>query len=162
MEEKVAKLYAKLKQEAQAGGYKLNPDEDFIDGLLRGLITNQERYGYMACPCRLASGQKGADIDIICPCYYRDQDLTEFGVCYCALYASGKIASGEEEPGSIPDRRPPDTPSKPPAAAAVRTTASLTYPVYRCQVCGYLCAREHPPESCPICKVPADRFERFL
>jgi rubrerythrin len=26
---------------------------------------------------------------------------------------------------------------------------------------GYLCARENPPEICPICKVKKDRFEKF-
>jgi rubrerythrin len=34
-------------------------------------------------------------------------------------------------------------------------------PVWRCKVCGYLCAREGPPDVCPICKVTKDRFERF-
>jgi rubrerythrin len=39
---------------------------------------------------------------------------------------------------------------------------SLPFPVWRCTVCGYLCAREHPPEICPICKVKKERFERFI
>jgi len=39
---------------------------------------------------------------------------------------------------------------------------SLPLPVWRCKVCGYLCARESPPELCPICKATADRFERFM
>jgi len=34
-------------------------------------------------------------------------------------------------------------------------------PVWRCRVCGYLCAREQPPEVCPICKAKRERFERF-
>ncbi|MGQ9535427.1 MAG: rubredoxin-like domain-containing protein, partial [bacterium] len=29
-------------------------------------------------------------------------------------------------------------------------------------VCGYLCARNSPPEICPICKAKSDRFEKFL
>ena len=33
--------------------------------------------------------------------------------------------------------------------------------VWRCRVCGYLCARKNPPETCPICKVGKDRFETF-
>ena len=40
--------------------------------------------------------------------------------------------------------------------------SELKYPVYRCKICGYLCARENPPEICPICKAEKDRFERFL
>jgi rubrerythrin len=38
----------------------------------------------------------------------------------------------------------------------------LPYPVWRCKVCGYLCAREKPPEVCPVCKAKQDRFERFM
>jgi ferredoxin-thioredoxin reductase catalytic chain len=33
--------------------------------------------------------------------------------------------------------------------------------VWRCKVCGYLCARKNPPEVCPICKVGRERFEPF-
>lgn len=33
--------------------------------------------------------------------------------------------------------------------------------VWRCKVCGYLCARPSPPETCPICKVGKERFEPF-
>ncbi len=39
---------------------------------------------------------------------------------------------------------------------------NLPLPVWRCKVCGYLCAREGPPEVCPICKAKKERFERFL
>jgi rubrerythrin len=40
--------------------------------------------------------------------------------------------------------------------------SNLPYPVYRCKVCGYLCARDEPPEICPICKAKKERFERFM
>jgi len=39
---------------------------------------------------------------------------------------------------------------------------TLPFPIWRCVVCGYLCAREGPPEICPICKAKKDRFERFI
>ncbi|WP_343240949.1 ferredoxin-thioredoxin reductase catalytic domain-containing protein, partial [Methanoculleus sp. UBA334] len=44
-----------LDREAEGGGYHLNPDREFTRGLVRGLLTNQGRYGYISCPCRLAS-----------------------------------------------------------------------------------------------------------
>jgi ferredoxin-thioredoxin reductase catalytic chain len=40
--------------------------------------------------------------------------------------------------------------------------AALPLPVWRCKVCGYLCARESPPEVCPICKAKKERFEKFM
>ena len=39
---------------------------------------------------------------------------------------------------------------------------ALPYPIWRCRVCGYLCARKEPPEVCPICKAEKERFEHFL
>ena len=75
-------LYIKLKQEAENGGYFLNPDIAFTRDLVRGLIVNERRYGYQACPCRLASGVKSEDLDIICPCFYRDPDVIDWGACY--------------------------------------------------------------------------------
>ena len=69
------------------------------------MIINEERYGYQACPCRLASGNKSKDLDIICPCDYRDPDLDEYDACYCALYVTNDILNGKKELTSIPDRR---------------------------------------------------------
>jgi rubrerythrin len=40
--------------------------------------------------------------------------------------------------------------------------AGLAYPVWRCKVCGYLAARDEPPDLCPICKASRERFERFM
>ena len=102
----VDELYARLKSEANSGGYNINPDEEFTRDLVEALITNTQRYGYQSCPCRLADGIREKDMDIICPCDYRDPDLTEFGSCYCALYVSDEIARGEDEARPIPERRP--------------------------------------------------------
>jgi len=145
----VDELYARLDREAKQGGYFLNPDAEFVKGLVRGLLINERRYGYRACPCRLAADDKQQDLDIICPCYYRDADLSEFGACYCALYVSAAVLKGEKKLGSIPERRLPGP-------------LNLSVPVWRCLVCGYLCGREGPPEICPICKAGKDRFERFI
>ncbi len=105
--EEVDALYATLKRWAESTGYHLNPDEAFTRGLVEGLLVNRARYGYQSCPCRLASGDKEQDRDIICPCDYRDPDLEEWGACYCALYVSEEVLRGEREIRSIPDRRPP-------------------------------------------------------
>lgn len=168
--EEVEKLYARLDREAKHGGYNLNPDSEFTKGLIRGLIINERRYGYRACPCRLAADDRETDLDIICPCYYRDPDLMEYGACYCALYVSGEVCRGEAELQPIPERRPPldermkqkkaKTGMVSPAVSTV--PQKLSMPVWRCQVCGYLCGRDGPPEVCPICKASRDRFERFI
>ena len=80
--EEVDRLCERLKKEAEAGGYHLNPDVEMTKSLVKGLLTNEKRYGYQACPCRLASGRKEEDLDIVCPCDYRDADVVEFDACY--------------------------------------------------------------------------------
>lgn len=159
--EKIERLYNKLKNEGESSGYHLNPDEDFTKELIKGLLINQDRYGYMACPCRLASGEKSKDIDIICPCDYRDPDLDEFDTCYCSLYVTKKIIDRKKELSSIPERRFKDTEKKE-IEQTIGKNLALSKPVWRCKVCGYLCGRDNPPESCPICKVKKDRFELFI
>jgi ferredoxin-thioredoxin reductase catalytic subunit len=81
-EEEVVARWQRLNRDAEAVGYHLNPDQEFTLDLVRGLLANEERYGYPSCPCRKASGDRASDLDIICPCDYRDADLSEFGSCY--------------------------------------------------------------------------------
>lgn len=78
----VEELYLRLKKDAEAAGYHLNPDLEYTMVIVEGLWRNRERYGYMLCPCRAGEGKKERDLDIICPCDYRDVDLDEFGRCY--------------------------------------------------------------------------------
>ncbi len=164
--ETIDRVYRQLKKDAESGGYHLNPDEDFTKDLVNGLLTNEKRYGYWACPCRLASGTKVEDLDIICPCDYRDADVNEYDACYCALYVSTAALNGEKPIHSIPERRPLKREDRPqfkrPQEKSTFAMGSLPMPVWRCRVCGYLCGRDQPPEICPICKAKKDRFERFI
>lgn len=164
-QDKIDKLFQRLDREARAGGYNLNPDTPFTLGLVESLLINEARYGYWACPCRLADGVRDKDLDIICPCDYRDSDLDEYGACYCALYVSDAVRDGEQELEPIPERRPPGGPTASAEEAHDEEFIGFTHsgiPVWRCKVCGYLCARPQPPLKCPICKADKDRFERFM
>jgi len=99
-------LYENLKKIQEAKGYYFNKDKARVFELLDALLKNKERYGYMVCPCRLASGDRDADKDIICPCIYREPDVKEFGSCYCNLYVS-KAWNDETIPHDyVPERRP--------------------------------------------------------
>lgn len=156
--------YSALKTDAEKYGYRLNPDAEFVKNLVRGLLKNEKRYGYRACPCRLASGIKDQDLDIVCPCDYRDTDIDEYGACYCALYVNDAIASGKQNVAPIPERRPSRFERGKPHIVKTDSTEPLPVfhlPIWRCKVCGYLCAREQPPGICPICKATKERFERF-
>jgi len=161
--DEVNRLYEKLRDEAESAGYHLNPDTAMTRELVNGLLVNEKRYGYRACPCRLASGVKDEDLDIVCPCDYRDPDLDDYNACYCSLYVSQGVVDGKVKIGSIPERRPPREKRLKNKTEKKRISIStLPLPVWRCKVCGYLCAREGPPEVCPICKAKKERFERFI
>jgi ferredoxin-thioredoxin reductase catalytic chain len=158
--ERARKLLEKLDGEAERSGYHLNPDRDFTLGLVEGLIVNESRYGYPSCPCRLASGVEEEDLDIVCPCDYRDPDLTEWGACYCALYVSEDVLGGGRKLSPVPERRPPADERRA-RSGGKGGEAGFAFPVWRCRVCGYLCARDEPPDVCPICHAKRERFERF-
>jgi ferredoxin-thioredoxin reductase catalytic subunit len=104
----VEKLYAMLEKSQSAQGYFFNADRDRTMELLEALLKNKDRYGYMVCPCRLASGDRENDKDIICPCVYRAPDVEEYGSCYCNLYVSRAWNDGTIDRDFVPERRPPE------------------------------------------------------
>jgi len=71
-------LYEMLKKAQEPKGYYFNNDKVRVFDLLKSLMINKDRYGYMACPCRLAAGDKEKDKDIICPCVYREPDVKDY------------------------------------------------------------------------------------
>lgn len=101
-------LYEALRKVQEPKGYYFSKDNEQVMDLLEALLANKARYGYTACPCRLASGDREADKDIICPCVYREPDVEEYGSCYCNLYVSKAWNEGSIEHAYVPERRPPE------------------------------------------------------
>lgn len=102
------KLYEMMKKVQEPKGYYFNNDKERTFELLGALIQNKERYGYMGCPCRLLSGDRENDRDIICPCTYSVPDIAEFGSCYCNLYVSKDWNEYKIPHTYVPERRPPE------------------------------------------------------
>jgi ferredoxin-thioredoxin reductase catalytic subunit len=158
---------ARAEADARTYGYRLSPDTSFLDDLIEGLRTNEERYGYPSCPCRPGTGIFELDRDIVCPCDYRDPDVAQFGTCYCGLYVDVKTFESGKVP-SIPERRPaakmfPDIPATPTQAPQATTApAQQAHPtekkLWYCKQCGYTVFREEPPYICPICKAKREFF----
>ena len=162
----------RAESDAKTYGYYLNPDPEFLRNLLEGLKSNEERYGYPSCPCRLASGKLEFDRDIICPCDYRDPDVEEYGACYCALYVRKDLFEGRTAILPIPERRPSEkqaeaygiaaeTPTGEPSRtspAIVEEPSKTRTRLWYCRQCGYVCFREEPPYLCPICRAKKEMF----
>jgi ferredoxin-thioredoxin reductase catalytic chain len=103
---KVEQLYEILKKSQEAKGFYFNRDKKRVFDLLEGLLINKNCYGYMCCPCRLSAEDRNWDQDIICPCVYREQDMAEYGSCYCNLYVSKEWNEEKISHAYVPERRP--------------------------------------------------------
>ena len=140
---------------------------------IEGLKTNEDRYGYPSCPCRLATGSIEIDRDIICPCDYRDPDVVQYGACYCRFYVIKAVFESKNLP-EVPERRPIEkqeraygtsTAKQAPAQGTQEKPASplpqkteVKKKLWYCKQCGYVVYREDPPYVCPICKAKREFF----
>lgn len=97
------KLY--VKQVADKNNWILNKDQQTFSDLIEGLVDNKKSYGYQSCPCRLASGKRDLDRDLICPCDYAPEDIIEYNVCYCNLYLSPNFYELNIDFIAVPERR---------------------------------------------------------
>ena len=158
--------------DAKGNGYYLTPQPELLQGFLEGLKTNEDRYGYPLCPCRLTSGSFEYDRDIICPCDYRDPDVAQYGACYCRLYVNKQVYESKDLP-EVPERRPMEKQARAygtPAPAAqekpstseipqtMKTQPTVKKKLWYCKQCGYVVFREDPPYICPICKAKKEMF----
>lgn len=99
-------LYDKLKDFQESKGRYFNWDKESVIWLLDALLKKMDRYGYMSCPCRLTTGDREKDKAISCPCAYCDDDIKDYGSCYCGLYVSKAYNErpADAEPVFVPDR----------------------------------------------------------
>ena len=167
--------------DAKTYGYYLTPQPELLQGFLEGLKTNEDRYGYPLCPCRLASGVYDYDRDIICPCDYRDPDVAQYGSCYCRLYVNKEVFESKNLP-EVPERRPLEKQARaygtqtatkqlplhgeqeksavatPASSQGAKLQPTVKKKLWYCKQCGYVVYREDPPYVCPICKAKKEMF----
>jgi ferredoxin-thioredoxin reductase catalytic subunit len=70
MENNREKLLIKFEMHARKNKIRLNSNGKIIEGVVSGLLKNKELRGDIYCPCRLLSGDKKKDKEIICPCIF--------------------------------------------------------------------------------------------
>jgi ferredoxin-thioredoxin reductase catalytic subunit len=169
--------------DAKTNGYYLIPQPELLQMFLEGLKTNEERFGYPVCPCRLGTGNLDLDRDIICPCDYRDPDVAQYGACYCRLYVNKPTYESQNLP-QVPERRPKEkieraygtttppqqqqpsttntTPTNPqPQTITPKQSPEIKKTLWYCKQCGYVVYREDPPYVCPICKAKQEMFTKI-
>lgn len=73
---------------AKEVGIKLNPDKKVTETIKKGLLKNKETKGELYCPCRVVTGNKKKDEDIICPCVFHRGEIELKKLCLCQLFAA--------------------------------------------------------------------------
>ncbi len=90
------KLYEMLRKAQEPKGFLFNKDKARVIELLEALLQNKQRYGYMCCPCRLASNNREQDKDIICPCACTDPKTLRNTEAVTAVFMSHLIGMMEK------------------------------------------------------------------
>jgi len=86
MEEKVEKIIEGYKKYAQQNGFQLNPNKKVVEGIVKGLLENEKKYGFRYCPCRRVTGDMAEDKGKICPCQWHHEEIEKYGYCLCRLF----------------------------------------------------------------------------
>ena len=85
----ITRLRELMEKYAAMKGYKLNPDERIVEGILEGLLRNEQKYGFRYCPCRPVTGNQTEDLPKICPCKWHHEEIEKMGHCHCGLFVRG-------------------------------------------------------------------------
>jgi len=84
--ENIEEIIKNYQTYAEENGFKLNPDRETVERLLKGLLANEKKYGARYCPCRRVSGNREEDKPKICPCQWHKEEIERDGHCFCGLF----------------------------------------------------------------------------
>ncbi len=82
----IGKITEEYEKYAKEKGFRLNPNRETVERVIRGLLENERKYGKRYCPCRRVSGEPEKDDKIVCPCSYHLKEIEEIGHCLCDLF----------------------------------------------------------------------------
>lgn len=85
-DEKVEKIIEEYDKYARQNGFSLNSNKKVVEGIVKGLLKNEEKYGARYCPCRRVSGYLEKDKAKICPCSWHRKEIVKYGHCLCCLF----------------------------------------------------------------------------
>ena len=79
-------LVEEYEKYAKEKGFRLNPDKETVEKIIKGLLENERKYGKRYCPCRRVTGDPEKDDKIVCLCSYHLREIEEIGHCLCNLF----------------------------------------------------------------------------
>lgn len=83
-------IYNRVRDFTEGKNFTLNPDDDVVKRVVKGLARNNEKKGKEYCPCRLVTGNPEMDDKIVCPCIFHQDEIDEKGACHCQLYVKSE------------------------------------------------------------------------
>ena len=84
--ENIEEIIKSYQMYAEKNGFKLNPDRETVERLIKGILENEKKYGARYCPCRRVGGNPAEDKPKICPCQWHREEIERGGHCFCGLF----------------------------------------------------------------------------
>lgn len=79
------KNYQRLAKIAEKKGYIFNPNQDWIEQIIRLMTNNQKEFGKYYCPCK-QHHPVDTQTDVVCPCPTMNEEIERDGFCHCRLF----------------------------------------------------------------------------
>lgn len=79
-------LIKNYQEYAERNGFKLNPNREVVERLIKGMLENEKKFGERYCPCRRITGNPEEDKPKICPCQWHREEIERDGHCFCGLF----------------------------------------------------------------------------
>jgi len=84
--QKIEKLIREVEEYAKQNKFKLNPNKEAVERLIKGMLAREKQFGKRYCCCRRITGIPEEDEKIVCPCVYAYKEIAEQGHCLCGLF----------------------------------------------------------------------------
>lgn len=67
--------------------FVLNPDENHVNIVIKGVLENEKKFGLKLCPCQIRDGSWERDLNLLCPCNFKTQETWKTkNMCWCGLF----------------------------------------------------------------------------
>lgn len=95
--EHVEEIRKRIEEFLKDKSYSFNPDPDIVNSILKAMTKRYIKHGKDYCPCRVVTGDKEKDEQIVCPCVFHQREVEDDGHCHCMLFTrqQGKTAEAK-------------------------------------------------------------------
>ena len=85
-DDKIEKAVREYEEYAKQNGFSLNPNRKAVEGIVKGLLEREKKFGVRYCPCRRVTNNSEEDKKNICPCQFMRMEIEKQGHCLCNLF----------------------------------------------------------------------------